>query len=384
MINSIKNNKHKKQLNIGNSYISDNNSVKLKELNKINDNNLLITILNDIKANKIDINFKEIIKLLSHENNAIREHTKDIILQKINLMYSNLDYSFKNTNNNNNLKTIFNDLVFYLKNENPEIKNLTIELLCECVDIFLEEVGNLINKKNEDLKIYACQILGHSKKEESINYLKKAIKDKNSNVRNSSIIALENTDVCFDISFLLKILKKEKEPWIKFSITEIFLKKGNINFLKNLINFIRTEDNFIKINILKIFEKYCDFKYFIDLINNSGFFTGEIFSIFNKTIIDILNIKNFHYKNNDIVINYLIEIVQKDDSPWNIYQAIKLLSDTKDKSNNKLLLLFKENLKNSNPLIKTAALEALANFKNLDISLVLEEFFDNKNNFKIS
>jgi len=183
------------------------------------DEEKLFSLLKEAKEENIEIELDLILKLLAHKNNAIKEIAKDIVLSKIrtNHRVKGIDCNIGDDKKENN--QIFNQLFLYLKNKNPDVRNLALEILCNAVDYFLPEIGFLLKKENEDIKIYACQALGNSKKSKSISYIKEALKDCSVNVKNSAILALEETEVDYDISFLIDILKSEKEPWIKFSIT---------------------------------------------------------------------------------------------------------------------------------------------------------------------
>lgn len=348
--------------------INENEKI-IKELSGLKDDKELFSIFKKIREDCIDIDIKIVLEFLEYENNAIRELAKEIVLSKI---------KFDHENNISN-KVISDKLISYLKNINLDIRNLAVELLCDAVDYFLPEIGNLLKNRNEDIRIYGCQILGNSKKAESIKYIKLALNDVSINVRNCAVMALECTEVDFDILFLIDLLNREKEPWIKFSITEVINKKGSQKFLKNLLPLIDTEPDYIKLNILKIFKNHCDIKYLNVLIKKFDFSQEEIFPSFNKTVLDILNCKNIDYSDNKIIVNYLIKIAEKDKTPWNIYQAIKLLSSMKDKKNKKLYKLFKNNLTHEHPLVSTVAIEAMANYTDLDIGTIFEKFFDKKN-----
>jgi len=347
-------------------------------ISEIEDDEELFLMLKKIREGIADADAEVILNLLIHKNMRVREQAKDIILKSME------SYSIKDKSRNNRCRIILKKLVRYLKNRDPGVRNLAVEILSAAVDIYLPEIGGLLQQESEDIKIYACQILGNSKEPESIDYIRLALQDTNVNVRNCAILALEYTAVDFDISFLIELLNFEKEPWIRFSVTEVINKKGSKIYLKKLLPLIKTEPDFIRLNILKIYESYCSQEFLVELIRNSVYFKGEMHSYLNKTVISIINSKNIDFSDNKIIIDYLIRTAKTDKNPWNVYQAVKLLSDIKDKDNKELFNLLKKYLNHEHPLVKTAAIEAMVNYTGLDVSLFLDGLFEKKDECKIN
>lgn len=358
----------------------ENSEELIKRIVESGEEGELIAFLRKVREGVLEIDIKLIAGFLIHQSNGIKEAARDIILSKIHTSSeSGTPVSGPCSNVKKDWSLIFNMLVSYLKNPDPDIRNLSVEILTGTVDHFLDEIGDLFNCENEDIKIYACQILGNSKDYKSIDFIRQALNDKNINVKNCAIIALEETSVDYDISFLIDILKTEKEPWVKFSIIEVINKKGSTKYLKELIPLIKVEPDFIKQNILKAFVQYCDKENLVKLIENSNCFPENLNKDFNKAVIDILNSKNLRYSDNKTITDYLIRIIEKEPDPWNKYQAMKLLSYVKDNKDKKLLNLLKDNLNSPHPLIRTAAAEAIANYPRLKAGPVPDDFFDNAN-----
>jgi len=316
------------------------------------------SILEKIHKEKIRIDLDCFAMLLEDKNNGIREKAKNIILGSAN-------------------PENISEMVHYLSSRNPETRNIIVEILYETADLNLDAVGSLTRSADEDLRIYACQILGHSKDPEAILLLKKMILDKSPNVRNAAAMAFESSPQRFDISFLIEALRKEKEEWVKFSIIEIIDSHGNRSFLKDLLELAEYEPDYIRLEILRLFKKFGDISSLRLLLEYEKLYTDTLFSDFNDCIITITNRSPDSESpgNNSRITDHMIRIAAGDGNPWNRYESIRLLSALRPEES---LDLFKRFARDEHPLVRIASIGALAKSDFKEIKMFVKGFLEDK------
>lgn len=316
------------------------------------------SMLEKIHKDRLHIDFDCFALLLEDKNNGIREKAKNIIL----------DSSDADT---------IREMVAYLSSRNPETRNIIVEILYELVDLNLDAIERLTHSRDEDLRIYACQILGHSRDERAIAMLKKMIHDKSPNVRNAAAMAFESSDQRFDISFLIDALKEEKEEWVKFSIIEIIDNKGGKSFLPELLKLAECEPEYIKLEILRLFKKFGQTDSLTRLIEHKDLYPDVLFSDFNDCIITILNkipgTEKIIYDNK--ITDHILQIIEKDDNPWNRYESIKFLSSSRPID---FIELFKRFADDKHPLVRIASIDALSRSDNKDNLRFIQRYLNDE------
>jgi putative nucleotidyltransferase with HDIG domain len=313
----------------------------------------IIHILQEIKQKQLEVDARELLPLLKYDNKGIKEMVKEMLISCGD-------------------KSIVDNLILHLGDRDPEYRNLVVEILYYLVDQNLPSIGNLLKNKDEDIKIYACQILAYSKNPKSLDYLKEALKSDNPNVRNSAVMALDKTELSFNPGFLMETLNTEKEEWVRFSILEVMGGKGKYDKLDYLFPMLDSEPDYIQINIINIFGDFGDLDTLEKLSGFAKSFKGNVFSAYAKCMFTIIN----RFEGTDIsskpkTMAQLEKILEEDGQPWNIYQAIRIVSSIRTK---KYLKLFKKKLNHPHPLVRIAAIEALAAYPDEDLDKTLDDF----------
>jgi HEAT repeat protein len=95
------------------------------------------------------------------------------------------------------------------------VRMAVVEILKKIGYSNLETITDLLYDENEDIRVYACEILGEIKDKCSIPYLIKKLQEDNENVRNTACIALGEINDEQAVDALLGALKDD--DWIKFS-----------------------------------------------------------------------------------------------------------------------------------------------------------------------
>lgn len=102
-----------------------------------------------------------------------------------------------------------------LQKSETSVRMAAVEILKKIGYCSLETVTDLLYDENEDIRVYACEILGSISDKRSIPYLIEKLNEDNENVRNTACIALGEINDEEAISALLGALKDD--DWIKFS-----------------------------------------------------------------------------------------------------------------------------------------------------------------------
>jgi HEAT repeat protein len=102
-----------------------------------------------------------------------------------------------------------------LQKSETNVRMVAVEILKKIGYCSLETVTDLLYDENEDIRVYACEILGDIKDRRSIPYLIKKLNEDNENVRNTACIALGEINDEEAVDALLGALKDD--DWIKFS-----------------------------------------------------------------------------------------------------------------------------------------------------------------------
>ncbi|MCX5813495.1 MAG: HEAT repeat domain-containing protein [Proteobacteria bacterium] len=102
-----------------------------------------------------------------------------------------------------------------LQKSETNVRMVAVEILKKIGYCSLETVTDLLYDENEDIRVYACEILGSINDKRSIPYLIKKLHEDNENVRNTVCIALGEINDEQAVDALLDALNDD--DWIKFS-----------------------------------------------------------------------------------------------------------------------------------------------------------------------
>lgn len=315
----------------------------------------ILQLLQEAKEKDGPKDLSPVLKLLNHSHKGVKELAKELILQKAG-------------------PGDVEKIIPYLNQRDPEARNLAVEILYCLVDQNLAAVGNLLACGKEDLAIYACQILGYSKKEASIAFLKKALDAHSPNTRNAAAMALEKNQADFDFTFLIEALKKETEQWVKFSILEVIAKKGRLAHTRALFGPLESEPDFIKLSILEILAKLGNLNTADKLHVYCTQYEGALFSAYAKCLLAIISRFDIQQvAQRPKVIGQLANIIEKNGQPWETYQAIQMLASLKEE---KFAPLFEKRLSHQHPLVRIAAIEGLCSLPRKDTKDMLNGFLN--------
>lgn len=327
---------------------------KIRDFNKL-DPEQILQLLQAAKAKDGPKDISPVLKLLNHSHKGVKELAKELILQKAG-------------------PEDVEKIIPYLNQRDPEARNLAVEILYYLVDQNLAAVGNLLACGKEDLAIYACQILGYSKKQASIPFLKKALDAHDPNTRNAAAMALEKNQADFDFAFLIEALRRETEQWVKFSILEVIAKKGRLEHTRALFGLLESEPDFIKLSILEILAKLGNLDTADKLDAFCTQYEGALFSAYAKCLLTIIGrFDNHGVAQRPKVIGQLTNIIEKNGQPWETYQAIQMLASLKEE---KFTPLFEKRLSHQHPLVRIAAIEGLSSLPHQGIKDMLNGFLN--------
>lgn len=136
-----------------------------------------------------------------------------------------------------------------ISNPSREIVDMVVELLylketvvrMFAVDILkkigrynMETVLRLLDDPDEDIQIYACEILGGMKEREAIPYLIEKLKDEKVNVRNLACMALGEIGDESAVEALFNALKDDE--WVEFSAVQSLGKIGGQKVIEPLFD----------------------------------------------------------------------------------------------------------------------------------------------------
>jgi HEAT repeat protein len=323
-----------------------------KELNRLvkaSTSDEKIDIIRHFSDKKESGNLFSLLCLLEDQNRGVRETIKEEAIK-------------------NPTKEFVLETIKFLRSNNPESRNLAAEILYSIVDLDIDCIGNLIiNEKDENIKIFGCQILGYSMNPAAITFLKLALNDTNVNVRNVAANSLELSKLEFDTDFLLDRLDVENEEWVRYSIFEVLKRKSrkcNIDRLKKLVV---TEPVYIAEEILKNCKIYGDLSSIDILINIKNESTDNILlDLIDNAILSVIN-NNPDYKTiskNELLTSNLQKTGQSSPDTWNRYIALGILSEMPERD---FLSYFKEMVTDKEALIRIAALKAVSRYKGREI-----------------
>ncbi|MCX8111063.1 MAG: HEAT repeat domain-containing protein [Syntrophorhabdaceae bacterium] len=122
--------------------------------------------------------------------------------------------------------------LLYLKE--TVVRMFAVDILKKIGGYSMETVLRLLDDPDEDIQIYACEILGGMKEREAIPYLIKKLKDEKVNVRNLACIALGEIGDEYAVDALFNALKDDE--WVEFSAVQSLGKIGGQKVIKPLLN----------------------------------------------------------------------------------------------------------------------------------------------------
>jgi HEAT repeat protein len=131
-------------------------------------------------------------------------------------------------------------LVPLLKSRNVELRMHVHEILCRTGGKNLGAIANLLMEEDEELRIFACEIMGTLKVPEALASLLQALKDESPNVRTAAINALSGFQGEAVVDALMSAL--EDEPWVCFAAITSLGKLRPRRAIPSLLRILKSDD----------------------------------------------------------------------------------------------------------------------------------------------
>jgi len=133
--------------------------------------------------------------------------------------------------------------LLYLKE--TVIRMFAVDILKKIGKHNKEAILKLLKNPDEDIRIYACEILGGMKEKETIPYLIETLKDESSNVRNLACMALGDIGDDSAIDALFSALKDDE--WVEFSAIQALGKIGSKKVIEPLFEIFEKGNDIVSL-----------------------------------------------------------------------------------------------------------------------------------------
>ena len=137
-------------------------------------------------------------------------------------------------------KKVTEQVAQLLQGNETGVRMAAVEILKKIGSYNLEIITGLLDDENEDIRVYACEILGSIQDKNAIPYLIKKLSEENENVRNTACIALGEINDEQAVDALLGALKDDE--WIKFSAIYGLGKIGSKRAIAPLIDVFENDE----------------------------------------------------------------------------------------------------------------------------------------------
>jgi HEAT repeat protein len=132
-----------------------------------------------------------------------------------------------------------------LQEKHTPTRMASLEVIKKIGQANIDAVVGLLASDNEDIKVYACEILTSLKCLETIPHLIKVLEDRSENVRNAAVIALGEFNDERTVNALLGMLQEDQ--WIVFSAIYSLGKTKHQNAVEPLLHIFRQSDEEISL-----------------------------------------------------------------------------------------------------------------------------------------
>ncbi|MCX5807251.1 MAG: HEAT repeat domain-containing protein [Proteobacteria bacterium] len=137
-------------------------------------------------------------------------------------------------------KNVVERVALLLQRSETNVRMVVLEILKKIGYCSLGTITGLLDDENEDIRVYACEILGDMNDKRAIPYLIKKLSGDNENVRNAACIALGEINDEEAVDALLGALKDSE--WIKFSAINSLGKIGSERAIKPLLGVFENDE----------------------------------------------------------------------------------------------------------------------------------------------
>ena len=281
-----------------------------------------------------------LVPLLKDENKGVREAVAEALI-------------------NIGGERIIQDLIPFLRVRDASVRNAAVEIMMSIAEDSVDSLVPLLKDGNKDIRLFAADILGSSKKLETVKYLIETLKDKDSNVRNAVVMGLGKLKAGQATSALLELLQQEEEEWVIFSTIESLVQIGD-NITSCLVNLLDNEKELVLSVVTEALAKTGDLTAVLPLLKKAAFATDKLGGAIAGVLIEILKEQDLEFletETADKLESFLIELTSSEADSWMRYHAIELLGKLKAKNAVNLLL---KNLKTKDSFLKIASIKALS------------------------
>jgi len=184
---------------------------------------------------------KPLIELLSDTSCAVREAAADA-LSKING------------------REVIQQLIFLLRSEEVDLRNIAIEILEEIGEKAVEPLSSLLGDEDHDIRKFVCDILGNIGSPRAVPCLISALNDPHINVACAACEALGNIKNKKATKVLVKILKDKDREWLVYNAVEALGKIKDPRAIEPLMQLSSSKDPLILFALIKAFGEIGDIR----------------------------------------------------------------------------------------------------------------------------
>jgi len=134
-------------------------------------------------------------------------------------------------------KEVVERIVPLLQEKNTPVRMAVLDVLKKIGSIHLDGVIGMLEDANEDIRVYACEVLSFLRDPRSIPFIVRKAREDVDNVRNAACMALGEFDDDDAVETLLDALKDEE--WIAFSAILSLGKMKNVKAVPRILEFFR-------------------------------------------------------------------------------------------------------------------------------------------------
>ncbi len=216
-----------------------------------------------------------------------------------------------------------------LKIDSITVRIAAIEILKKIGYCSIETIAGLLNDKNEDIRVYGCEILGSIKDKQATPYLIEKLYDNDENVRNSACIALGEIGNEEAVDSLICSLKDN--DWIKFSAINSLAKIKSMKVVKPLFDLFVNDNETISLASCDALIDMGNEKLIDEVLEIIKQWNKKKRSNYIKIIIEKENESIFHKLKNKIgdeLFNPLLEVIES--TNMKSLNNLKLLTNFKN------------------------------------------------------
>jgi len=125
------------------------------------------------------------------------------------------------------------------------VRMFAVDILKKIGHLNIMAIIELLDDENEDIAIYACEILSDVKQKEAVPYLIKKLKEDRVNVRNTACIALGDIGDERAVDALIDVLKDDE--WVEFSAVQSLGKIGSEKAIAPLLDIFEHSESVVSL-----------------------------------------------------------------------------------------------------------------------------------------